>query len=209
VTCAADATHDARVCAHRRLVHASVGPQMEQPWCDCILRLGLAAKRPSRHVEIVESRARKHYPLIMEGHPLSLEQAPLAIALCERSVGADHAMPRGSARIGAAQHIARQARSAWRDVAVGTHVARGNRSHPSQDLCLDVIGSRSWHALDGRIAVEAVSKPHAAPQPNRRQSTRRSKGCVLVPSAPRPSPRARGERLRTWSRRGHRRARGR
>ena len=116
------------------------------------------AECPSRRVDIVESRSGQHHPLALKGDRLSFEQAPLAGSLCQRPIGADHAMPRCSVRVSATQHITRQSRGTGRDVAIGTHIARGNRSHPSQDRCLGISGRPSCHVLDGGIAVEAVPR---------------------------------------------------
>jgi len=89
--------------------------------CERLLLLGLGARVPKNHVagaashcvEIVESRAGKQHPRTAEGNRLGFEQAPLAIPLRERAVGADDAMPRHPIRIEAAQHMAHQARRAW------------------------------------------------------------------------------------------------
>jgi|SRR5271168_4043323 len=68
-------------------------------------------RRPSNRVEIVESCAGKEDPLTLEGNRLRFEQTPLAGSLCERAVCANDAMPWRLARVGVAQHVARQA---WR-----------------------------------------------------------------------------------------------
>jgi hypothetical protein len=136
----------------------------------------MAVEYPSARVEIVETRFRQHHSLAMERDRLRFEQAALAGSLCKRPVGAHHTMPRGIVRVSAAQHVARQSRGARRDVTVGTHVARGDRLHPSQYCCLGVSCHPLCHAPDGYTTVEAISAqtvrdricrmrdPHVRPQ---------------------------------------------
>lgn len=100
----------------------------------------------SRGVEIIESCARQQYPLTSEGDRLGFEQPSLAGSLRERPVGADDAMPRRIARIGAAQHVACKTRRARRNVAIGTDVAWGDRAYPPQDRGMDVTARLSCHA---------------------------------------------------------------
>jgi hypothetical protein len=131
---------------------------------------------PSARVEIVETRSRQHHSLAMERDRLRFEQAALAGSLGKRPVGAHHAMPRGVVRLSAAQHIARQSRSARRDVTVGTHVTRGDRLHPPQYGCLGGSCHPLRHAPDGYTTVDAGSAqtvrericrmrdPHVRPQ---------------------------------------------
>jgi len=69
--------------------------------------------RPDRRsvspcVEIVESCAGKQDPLATEGDFLGFEQAPLTGSLRERAVCANDTVPWRLARIGVAQHVARQ-----------------------------------------------------------------------------------------------------
>jgi hypothetical protein len=88
--------------------------------CERLLLLGLGARVPKNHVagaashcvEIVESRAGKQHPRTAEGDCLRFQQAPLAGSLRKRAVCANDTMPWRFARIGAAQHMARQTRRA-------------------------------------------------------------------------------------------------
>jgi cytochrome c553 len=104
-----------------------------------------ATQRPSRHIEIVKSRTGQHYPLTAERDCLGFKQAPLAGALCERTIGANDPVPWCLASIGKAQDIARQARRARRNIAVGTDKAWRDRSHSAQNRSVTIGTCVSCH----------------------------------------------------------------
>ena len=148
---------------HQRPAHA---PLRRLPSADRLLRAvpgrsGCATSAaacfpeavPSRRIEIIESRARQQYQIATERHRLGFQQTPLAGSLRERPVGTDDAMPWRIMRIGVAQDISRQTRSARRNVAIGAHIARRDRAHPPQDRGSGVSTHRCstlrvWTALD-------------------------------------------------------------
>lgn len=115
-------------------------------------------RRPSCHIEIVESCTRQHYTLTAERDCLGFEQAPLAGSLCERTIGANDPVPWRLARIGKAQYIARQARRARRNIAVGADEAWGDRPHPAQNRGAAVSACVSCHPTNGATVSEPAEK---------------------------------------------------
>ena len=68
-----------------------------------------------------------------ERHALGVEQAALALALGERPVGADDAVPGHVGVVAGGEHGAREARRAGRDVAVGADEARRGVADAGED----------------------------------------------------------------------------
>ena len=78
------------------------------------------------------SRTHVH-PVAAERHALGVEQAALALALGERPVGADDAVPGHVGVVAGGEHGAREARRAGGDVAVGADEARRGVADARED----------------------------------------------------------------------------
>ena len=101
-----------------------------------------------------------------ERHALGLQQAALALALGERSVGPHDAVPGHGRVVAGGEHRAREARRAGGDVAVGPHEARRGLADPARTACsraLIRVSSRAVrHGTYSIVAFDPETGEHGA-----------------------------------------------